>query len=233
MKKWDNLLDVFEALEENDVDYAVLRNFEEITAENGKDAFFVEGHDDIDIICDNPRKAKRVIGGRIEPITGFFYHYKTFVKEKPVRFGIRFVGDGYYDAKWEKDMLRSKIRVNELFYALDDEQYFYSLYYHARVQKRKFSDSYKSRLKKMAEDLGMVVKSEEDFGCLLRTFMIENKYSFSFPLDISIPVYFERTGIDDIEKTGYYCWRLRRLFLKPYHSFRLFMRRHLRIKING
>lgn len=46
---WDTLQGFFNALNNNNVKYVVMRNFEEMD----KDDFFVEGHEDIDILCEN------------------------------------------------------------------------------------------------------------------------------------------------------------------------------------
>ena len=227
-KGWEDLSGPFRALNESTVRYAVLRNFEEISEEHIRDDFFIRGHDDIDILCDDPRKARRILKTFPEPLIGYLYHYKTYIGSVPVLFGIRHIGDGYYDEKWERDMLDSRVLTNGFFYALNREHYFYSLIYHAMIQKGRFSSEYRDRLIRMGNDMGSIREGEEaDLPRMLRDFMKKNSYSFVYPKDVSVPCRFERVGAERIEGAASY--RIRSTAARPF----LKVRRSLRRRING
>lgn len=46
---WNTIYDFFKALNDNSIRYVVLRNFEAMDKED----FFVDGHEDIDILCED------------------------------------------------------------------------------------------------------------------------------------------------------------------------------------
>lgn len=224
--QWNDLSEPFLALKQNNINYAVLRNFEEFTPGCMADQAFLEGHDDIDIICDQPKKARRILKAKREPFYGYLYHYKTIVGGRIIRFGIRYPGDGYYDQNWEKEMLLEREEKKGLFYALSDEQYFYSLIYHALLHKSKMSQDYKDRLREMGAGLGIRItegKETDELKDLLTAYMRKRGYLFVYPKDYSLPNRFSHIGVDQAK--GFQRYRIRAFICRPALKLRRRLRR--------
>merc|ERR1712194_158880 len=69
---------------------------------------------------------------------------------KEVQVDVRFVGDGYIDPAWMSRVIENRVRSrNGLFYVMDSTDYFYTLLYHATVQKKSFGADYFERLVQM------------------------------------------------------------------------------------
>ena len=227
MKKWDSLIDALGELEKKGIKYVVLRNIEDLKDERSRNDFFSKGHD-IDILCDQKTRAKRALGGKSEPLRGYFNHYLININGSLVRIGLQYIGDRYYDPKWEKDIIDSRIKQDNLFFVPEDEQYFYSKLYHACIHKTSFNEKNKADLFDLAYKIGLNVKNEKEITKYLIEFMNRRGYVFTYPLDISVQTHFDRINDKNITVRGYYTWRIRRIFLGPYNEFRRFMRKHLR-----
>ena len=202
---WASPEQLFEELNRTG-EYAVLRNWEEYF-----DDLFMPGHGDIDLLCS--RKDRR----RIIKATGAFrrtnifnqWNFWVVISDRLVKFDLRVEGDGYYDIKWERDMLSSRIFDKRGFYRLSDEQYFFSLIYHAAYQKREFAQDYVERLTAMlngsADDSGRGTDedSREGTECTdrnslkekLEKYMSENGYEYSFVFNPS--VYLNLDGVPE------------------------------------
>ena len=116
---FNDLSDIFEAIA--DLDYVILRNFEEFENMN-----FLSSHPDIDILC-RERKAmveKLSLQPRRKKDDGI--HYYVLVDQTKVAVDLRCVGDGYLDEKWEDRILQSREQYKN-FYIMDACNYFYSL----------------------------------------------------------------------------------------------------------
>lgn len=175
-KNWDSLQTFFSVLNEN-VEYLVLRNFEEFV-----EGIFNVDHPDIDILC---RDSKELIHfAECTTRTGNhkdLIHQKILIGGKSVALDIRHVGDGYYDESWEKDMLRKRRLINNLCYVMDEENYYYSLLYHALVQKKTLSNDYQIRLETMAIKLFDETKYSPVSLEMLQSYMREKGYRFTYP----------------------------------------------------
>ena len=89
-------------------------------------------------------------GGK-SPINNIFSHIVQ-IGNKKIPFDYGFPGDGYYDEKWSKEILERRVFCNG-FYVPADEDYFYSLFYHAIFYQKKVSDEYKTKLLDLAKKL--------------------------------------------------------------------------------
>ena len=163
--------------------YLVLRNFEEYY-----DDILLPGHNDIDVLVASKKDARIMIKvfeaiPRFQPEDGI--HYKFLYRGVMVDLDIRIVGDGYYDKKWEKDLIANRRLDNRGFYIIGDiTEYFYSLVYHAILQKDYLADDYIIRFKNMGVlDVSECV--EEKLLVHLHRYMIQSGYYYSVPLDIS------------------------------------------------
>lgn len=172
-KNWASLEDFFHVLNEH-VDYLVLRNYEELL-ENGVNT----DHPDIDLLCKDSKQLIQNSGSVAR--TGKkndLIHQKILINGKAVSLDVRHIGDGYYDESWEKDMLKKRQLYDNKFYVMDEVNYYYSLLYHALIQKKTMKTDYQSRLEAMRERLG--ISSTVDVNSL-QIFMREEGYLFTYP----------------------------------------------------
>ena len=193
MSSFSNPIDFFSILNARGTDYLVLRNYENLTE---TDSFFLDGHPDIDILCRDSMEIVNSINAQttrkdIPPFKGDGTHYYIFIEGKKVSLDLRFPGDGYYCQTWEEDMLQRK-RMVDGFYVMAPEDYFFSLIYHAVVQKRVFTEEYRIRLIEMAADLGLFPDSlnENGFLSLLQDYMRKHGYVFEYTKDCTVPCRF-------------------------------------------
>lgn len=181
--------------------WLVLRNFEYLP-----NNFF--GNDkDVDILCENIDDFTRIM--KLRKRSWGIAAYETTIDNKIVPFDVRFLGDNYYDKLWQYKMLKNKIFSNENVPRMNDEDYFFSLIYHSKIQKYEVKEIYIDRLCEIAKTLDIKnfdTKSIHDnkfVANLLSQFMIKNFYNFSTPIDTEIPknlVFFKE--LDDYVKTG-------------------------------
>lgn len=179
MYNWESLQSFFSTLN-NNAEYLVLRNYEVFF--EGK--LFNDKHPDIDILCHAPQQiipyAKSV--GRTKDKNDFT-HQQVMINDKVVDLDIRFVGDGYYDKLWEIDMLKQRKKHLDFCYVMDDENYFYSLLYHALIQKNSISMDYQKRLEYMASKLPVEFNDSPISIESLQTFMRSKSYMYTYPLN--------------------------------------------------
>ena len=178
--EWNNIEDFFNYLNHN-ICYVVLRNYECLP-----DKYTMKDHEDIDLLVDSLDEFKKFVGGKRKRNFKFI-GYTTIVKIKneEVKLDIRYIGDGYYDSLWERDILNSRVLEKNLFYRTDDDNYKYSLSYHAIFHKYKFSDKYSSRLGKIL--LGADEKIDEKrLLSLVKDYMEQKKYRITEPRDIYV-----------------------------------------------
>jgi len=150
--KFETMDDVFYALN-NDADpnfkYVVLRNFDGLP----KDVA-VDEHFDLDILVSDYYSAKRILDAYSS--TGDRYEdgvdskgriqNKFDVGDSTVQTDIRFVGDGYYDEAFERDILESRVKFNDAVFVPSETNHKFSLMYHALVQKPSMSMTYKTQM---------------------------------------------------------------------------------------
>lgn len=201
--------DMFTTLNDAGIKYIVLRNFENLL----EPKFYVDGHGDIDMLCYNSHEIVNLIGAL--PLTedkrgmhGDGVHYAIVVDGEPVQLDLRHVGDGYYCTKWEKEMLEGRV-VRDCFYVMNETDYFYSLVYHAVLQKRSLSQEYTLRLKQMSLALEMNVTSADEhvFLQLLQNYMRDKGYHFTYSQDYLVPNRFHLVDQDLIDKNCGLKWK--------------------------
>lgn len=158
--------------------YLILRGFEALPKSNPEK--------DLDLLTDNYQRLASVLGARQLPDRP----YKAVVKVggEEISLDMRFVGDKYYDAAWENNMLQNKIFKTGIFVPAEDD-YFFSLLYHAKVQKTEVKPVYIDILTRIAENLGFswfdaeVLKDNEKTGKILAGYMKNHTYYYEDPLD--------------------------------------------------
>lgn len=183
MKSWKNIEEMFDALHETACEYIILRNYEEIDEDN----FYTSGHADIDFLAVDSQKFAKIIQGYPRFIVDDRIHYIVKIEDTEVIVDVRSIGDGYYDTNWEKDMLSKRKLFDGRFYIADDVNYYYSLIYHAILQKKQLANDYLRRLNGMANALGIKASSEKEHLLNLEIYMKEHNYFFTYPFDIHVP----------------------------------------------
>ena len=199
----------FKVLNQAEVRYLVLRNYENLL----EPEMYLDGHGDIDLLCEDSTKLARAVGAIPCPPKSSAQendniHYKIYVDAQPVSLDLRQVGDGYYCESWVRDLLDGRV-MNDCFYVMNGKDYFYTLTYHAILQKRTFSEEYRLRLIQMAGKLGMNVVdyNELDFINLLENYMKEKGYRFSFSSDSMVPNRFRLVDKDLVDKDLSLWWQ--------------------------
>lgn len=181
---WDTVSSLFKALNDAGVKYVVLRNYEEMHKSN----FFCEGHEDIDLLCEDAVKFAEVAHAIPKMWPEDTIHYVVFIGDEGVPVDVRMLGDSYYDNKWEARMLdERKLADNGNWYVMQNEDYYYSLTYHSILQKEVVSPNYIYKLNGMAEKIGLKGFTAEDHLRNLDAYMREKNYSYVKPNDNSVP----------------------------------------------
>lgn len=174
MKDYYDITGFFDAL--SDVDYTILRNHE--VFEYGM--ISLDEHPDLDILCSDPD----FLFAKLKLTCQYHKDGRPFayvnISEKKVLLDLRIVGDGYYDKNWQIDMLKSKV-VHKNYNVLDDENYFYSLLYHAFIHKKAMPQDYLPRLNLLAESIGIKADftKRKDSLLLLELFMTDKNYKYT------------------------------------------------------
>jgi hypothetical protein len=178
--KWDSLSSLVQILNKS-TNWLVLRNFEELT-----DSYLFKKGDDIDILCQDLEyftavmNAKRRFGGRCS--------YYVSVNNQNIPLDIRFVGDKYIDPLWASDMLRTK-EFRQFIPTPSKYNYFFSLLYHSKLQKRAVKKIYIQRLDDLATGINFKNLPKRfvlnDIICanLLNGFLSSNSYKYTFTDD--------------------------------------------------
>ncbi len=181
---WDSVYDLFDALNKGNVRYVVMRNFEKMNNDN----FFCDGHEDIDILCEDAGQFMSVSNTICKMIPEDNIHLATFIGGKMIPIDLRHQGDNYYDELWEKDILERRIMANNgNWYIMSDEDYYYSLIYHAILQKSCINPMYINKLNKMSEGLGINSKNYQEHLKKLDDYMNKFGYQYVQPSDASVP----------------------------------------------
>lgn len=163
----------------NCIDYAVLRNYETLPEE-----IYTNEHNDIDLICDSYENAAYILNAEKVFPEEYRIHYKVKVEDKIAFFDLRYIGDNYYYYNLEKALLENRIYNSKGFYTVSEEEYFYTLLYHAILHKPTFSEDYKNKLNKMKPNLDF--KDDEKSIQILNNWLFKKGYSITIPIDNSV-----------------------------------------------
>ena len=211
-KNWTSIKSVFETLNNSMCNYVVLRNFENIDS----DEIFIKNHEDIAFLTDDRKKLVVLLNAKSRRFFDNGIHYFILINNVKVKIDIREVGDCYYDPKWEIDMLKNKV-INDLgCYVMDTRNYFYSLTYHALLQKNNLSKDYKTKLLEMSKTLNLNVDSENTLLLSLIEFVRGGGYSFMYPKDCEVPNRFYLLP-KDIKCKGKFLWQIKYALKKILH----------------
>ena len=166
----------------NCLKYVVLRNFEVIPEKLTR-----EGHDDIDFLVENLNYASRLTNSiRCYP-QKYRVCFNILIGNNFTPVDFRDVGDNYYDIEWEKDILNTRIFIKELLYIPNHENQFYTLLYHAFIQKRAVKSDYYPKLESYSKKIGLIFKSDSLAACrYINDFFSRDNYKVHKPCDKSV-----------------------------------------------
>ncbi|MGN0485175.1 MAG: hypothetical protein ACI4HI_16655 [Lachnospiraceae bacterium] len=171
---WENLTQLFYIMNQS-VNYLVLRNSEYLPQ-----TYQSEQHGDIDLLTDDLKRMKWILGGVPVFKATFRVHYRVKIGQEDVYFDLRYVGDDYYCKAWEEEMLLKQVDSGKGFPVLSLQDYQYSLLYHALIQKPRLSSDYKQKLRDLFDC------REEDYLEELQKFMSAKNYDITLPRDLSV-----------------------------------------------
>lgn len=199
----------FEVLNRAELKYLVLRNYENLL----EPEMYLDGHGDIDLLCEDSSLLSEAVGAIPNPpksstLEDDKVHYKIFIDSQSVSLDLRQVGDGYYCENWERDLLDRRVK-KDCFYVMNEEDYFYTLIYHAILQKRSFSEEYRLRLIEMSKKLGLNldVYNEQEFVRILEDYIRVKGYVFSYSNDCMVPNRFNLVDKRLVRKDWPLQWR--------------------------
>ena len=158
--------------------YLVLRNWNELFTGN----IYEYSHNDIDILCENRDEFVKITHAiRIHQESNRD-NYVVSLETFKIRLDIRWVGDGYYPLEWQKNMLKRRVYLNGI-YVMSEDDYKYSLLYHAFLQKMSVSEDYKNKIKMLFSEEVIDDVFNVHYTRLLKEYLQANNYHFELPLD--------------------------------------------------
>ncbi|WP_424004029.1 hypothetical protein [Maribacter sp. IgM3_T14_3] len=179
---WNSLDQVFSAFNEL-AKYVVLRNFVNIEDE------LKNLHPDIDVLTDNKRLLADISNAKPTYSDKRRVQYLVKINEQKVFFDFRFIGDGYYDYKWQQNILNTRISFGNMFIPNRDN-HFYSLMYHAFIHKEKVISDYVIKLMHLSKELELNYNNVSflNYDVLkdLNSFMMLNNYNYVEPRDLTV-----------------------------------------------
>lgn len=174
---WKDYREVFQILNLSS-NYLVQRSFETLPEKNEEK--------DLDLLADNYQRLASALGitqDKKRPYKG-----TVTIGGEEISIDIRFVGDKYYDVSWQKDMLRYKVFRNGLYIPREDD-YFFSLLFHSKVQKPEVKKKYYGILSVLAQQLHFdwfdhsLLSDDKTIGEILNGYFKSNGYFYEAPVD--------------------------------------------------
>lgn len=202
---WKNYHELFEVLNVSS-NYLIQRSYETLPD--------VNEDKDIDFLTDSYQRFASILG--MNQYAQKPYKGSLIVEKEEISIDIRFVGDEYYPGKWQQRMLDRKKMKNNVFVPREDD-YFFSLLFHCKVQKPEVKDKYYGILEKLASGLNFQWFKREDLDNnkssaeLLRGYFLSEDYFYTDPIDSgvykndNIIKYLPKNGSTTIKPT----WKMR------------------------
>ncbi len=178
---WESIEKLFDYLNRF-TKYIVMRNFECLP-----DEYTMAEHGDIDLLVENFDEVVYLTNAEKVFPESYRVHYRIMINGEEVLFDFRYVGDNYYDEKFERLLLKERILDPKGFYRPSDKLYFVNLLYHALVHKPVFSEDYQNRLVILADKINMQsTLLSYDPTLLLIDKMDEYQFKLVKPKDLSV-----------------------------------------------
>lgn len=157
--------------------YLVMRNFESVVND-------INNGGDLDILVANKEQFIELVGAMPMRKETPCYNYSVKIGRNIIPVDLREVGDEYYDAKWEREMLENRESM-DLFYIMKDSDYKFSILYHVLFHKKEIPSKYALFLN---EEFGTV--DDRSLELILYDYMRRQGYHIGRPMDKG--VYFNR-----------------------------------------
>jgi|TARA_B110000285_G_scaffold123380_1_gene139424 hypothetical protein len=158
--------------------WMVMRNFEQMP-----DNLLIDEHLDIDLLVNDYFLVKNLLDA--DSATDYTYEdggcrilNYVYINNTKVLFDFRFIGDNYYDAQFQKDMMTTRIPRHN-FYTPNDRYHIFSLIYHAIIHKPAISDTYTSVF--MSYGIEQQDINKPFLKIVLDTFMNKHNYKYVKP----------------------------------------------------
>jgi 2-polyprenyl-3-methyl-5-hydroxy-6-metoxy-1,4-benzoquinol methylase len=178
---WRSMADLFNTLNCL-VTYVVLRNFECLP-----DVHHMDTHGDIDLLVESLEEIIFITNAEKVFPEDNRVHFYIKINHVNVPFDFRYVGDNYYDVNFQLNILNDRKFADGGYFKPSNENYFYSLLYHALIHKPKLTEEYAGRISKLSSEIGIDFKCQESNGArLLAAFMYQHDYEFVQPIDSSV-----------------------------------------------
>ena len=146
--------------------YVVLRGYDDLH----KKIPLLKNSDDIDILVTEKNDIVKLCGNNI-----------VVINNERVKFDRRYIEDNYYDSKWQKNMIATKVK-RHFFYILDESNNYYATLYHSLIHKGQITNKYE-KLYKTFENKHKLNSDILSRYYQLLIFMLRNNYSFTRALD--------------------------------------------------
>src|SRR5690554_522705 len=177
---WESYTQMFDILNHTS-NYLIQRGFESLPNSNPEM--------DIDFLTDHFQRLASALGLRQRRNKPYKGNLK--VGNDEISIDIRYVGDKYYNTAWAKDMLDRKKYREGLFIPREDD-YFFSLLYHAKVQKPNVKNKYVPILNQIASSLEFdwyktsMLSNDEEIGKLIKGYFSAHSYVYEKPIDSGV-----------------------------------------------
>ena len=215
LEPYQTIGDVFQAMA--GVEWVVARNWESLMQAEGNPE---EAHPDVDLFVKDHAAAVNAIRGvpvrppwSTVPYKPYRVAYSVLIEQKKWNFDVRYVGDNYIDGNWMERCIErrqalalaskdTRTTPGASMYVMNSSDYFFTLLYHATVQKPTFSLDYAARLKTMAQTLPKAeadklaishsLETARGRSELLEAYLLEHGYTVKIPADASVRFHPER-----------------------------------------
>ncbi len=166
----------------NSIEYVVMRNHECLPNE-----YTEELHGDIDLLVEDKNYIKYLTSAKDVYQIHYRVYHTILIDGKEVPFDFRHIGDDYYDVIWQYDILQTRQLNSKGFYVPNAENQYYSLLYHAYIQKPEVAADYPPKLRYYAEQIGIEYKNEASTALSqLDDFLLAHNYDYVRPQDITV-----------------------------------------------
>lgn len=178
---YDSIQQFFYVLN-NCIRYVVMRNHECLPGQ-----YTVEGHGDIDVLCENCNWMAYLTAAHRVFQQEYRVYHTIIIGGKEIPFDFRYVGDNYYDQPWQEDILRTRQLTKGLFYVPNPENQYYSLLYHAYIQKCEVKNDYLPKLQAYAQAIELKFnQTVDDTINQIDVFFNAHHYEYVHPKDKTV-----------------------------------------------
>jgi hypothetical protein len=154
------------------INYVILRNFEGMPIEFD--------YNDIDLLVEDEKFAY-IVKKDFSMVKDNLRSFEIKVGSNNIVLNPNYLGDHYYDQKWEKEILRRRVLDHNGFYVPNKLDYFYTLLYHVIFHDRwrkinQIREDYKKLLLNLAKELKLNEVTEKSLNDKNLSKIIIKKY---------------------------------------------------------